>query len=107
MTTENYVEVLKFAIQLQVDNVNKELSADIILNEDYLQGVKAGLQIALDKIEASMFLVNKEWFKMLEIRRERGIYYLYIDGKFYCSCDNDREVNEEVTELQKNNLILN
>ena len=60
MTTENYVEVLKFAIQLQVDNVNKELSADIILNEDYLQGVKAGLQIALDKIEASMFLVNKE-----------------------------------------------
>ena len=43
---------------------------------------------------------------MLEIRRERGIYYLYIDGKFYCSCDNDREVNEEVTELQKNNLIL-
>lgn len=60
MTTENYVEVLKFAIQLQVDNVNRELSADIILNEDYLQGVKAGLQIALDKIEASMFLVDKE-----------------------------------------------
>jgi hypothetical protein len=60
MTTENYVEVLKFAIQLQVDEVNKELSADIILNEDYLQGVKAGLQIALDKIEASMFLVDKE-----------------------------------------------
>jgi hypothetical protein len=60
MTKRDYVDVLKFAIQLQVDEVNKELSADIILNEDYLQGVKAGLQIALDKIEASMFLVDKE-----------------------------------------------
>lgn len=60
MTKKDYVEVLKFAIQLQVDEVNRELSADIILNESYLQGVKTGLQIALDKIEASMFLVDKE-----------------------------------------------
>jgi len=44
---------------------------------------------------------------MLEIRRERGVYYLYIDGKFYCSCDNDREVEEERGSLQKNNIILN
>lgn len=44
---------------------------------------------------------------MLEVKQERGVYYLYIDGKFYCSCDNDREVNEEVIALQKNNLILN
>ena len=60
MTTKDYVEVLKYAIQLQVDNVNEELSVDTILNADYSQGVKAGLQIVLDKIEASMFLVNKE-----------------------------------------------
>lgn len=60
MTKRDYVDVLKFAIQLQVDEVNKELSADIILDESYLRGVKAGLQIALDKIEASMFLVDKE-----------------------------------------------
>jgi hypothetical protein len=44
---------------------------------------------------------------MLEIKQERGIYYLYIDGKFYCSCDSSREVDEEVITLQKNNLILN
>ncbi len=43
---------------------------------------------------------------MLEIRQERGVYYLYIDGKFYCSCDNNREVEEEKENLQKNNLIL-
>lgn len=60
MTTENYVEVLKFAIQLQVNEVNKELQADIILDESYLRGVKTGLEIALGKIEASMFLVDKE-----------------------------------------------
>ena len=106
MDLKGYTDVLKFAIQLQVDEVNKELSADIILNEDYLQGVKRGLQIALDKIEASMFLVDKEWFKMLEIKQERGVYYLYIDGKFYCTCDNNREVEEERESLQKNNLIL-
>jgi chromosome condensin MukBEF MukE localization factor len=28
-----------------------------------LRGVKTGLQIALDKIEASMFLIDKEWQK--------------------------------------------
>ena len=43
---------------------------------------------------------------MLEVKQERGIYYLYIDGKFYCSCDSQREVEEETTELQKNNIIL-
>ena len=43
---------------------------------------------------------------MLEIKQERGVYYLYINGKFYCSCDNDREVNEEVAELQNNNIIF-
>lgn len=48
----------------------------------------------------------KEWFKMLEIRQERGVYYLYIDGKFYCTCDNNREVEEERESLQKNKIIL-
>lgn len=60
MTVKDYVEVLKLAIQLQVDNTNKELSADRIIDESYLRGVKAGLEIALDKIEISMFLVDEE-----------------------------------------------
>lgn len=42
---------------------------------------------------------------MLEIRQKKGVYYLYINGKFYCSCDNDRELNEEVAELEENNII--
>lgn len=42
---------------------------------------------------------------MLEIRQKKGVYYLYIDGKFYCSCDNDREVDEEVENLQRNKII--
>jgi hypothetical protein len=44
---------------------------------------------------------------MLEIKQERGIYYLYIDGSFYCTCENNREIDEEVAELQRNNIILN
>jgi hypothetical protein len=43
---------------------------------------------------------------MLEIRQEKGAYFIYVNGEFYCSCDNDREVNEEITELQRNNIIL-
>ena len=42
---------------------------------------------------------------MLEIQQKKGVYYLYINGKFYCSCDNDREVEEEITELQRNKII--
>ena len=42
---------------------------------------------------------------MLEIRQEKGVYFIYVDGKFYCSCDNDREINEEIAELQRNNII--
>lgn len=43
---------------------------------------------------------------MLEISQERGVYYIYIDGKFYCSCDNNREVEDEIAELQRNNIIF-
>lgn len=43
---------------------------------------------------------------MLEIKRERGVYYLYLNGKFYCSCDNIGEVEEEREALQKNKIIF-
>jgi hypothetical protein len=42
---------------------------------------------------------------MLTVENERGVYYIYIDGKFYCSCENRRELEEEVTALQKNKTI--
>lgn len=59
MTIKDYAEVLKFAIKINLDSVNEELSEAIIIDESYLQGVKTGLQIALEKIDASMFLVEK------------------------------------------------
>lgn len=43
---------------------------------------------------------------MLEIKQERGVYYLYINGEFYCTCDNSREVDEEREDLQKNKIIF-
>ena len=42
---------------------------------------------------------------MLEIKQEKGVFYLYIDGKFYCSCDDRKEVAEEKEFLQKNKII--
>lgn len=59
MTIKDYAEVLKFAIQINLDSVNEELSEAIIIDESYLQGVKQGLKIALEKIDASMFLAEK------------------------------------------------
>lgn len=59
MSIKDYAEVLRFAIQLQVDEVKKELSEEIIIDESYLQGVRQGLEIALEKIEASKFLMEK------------------------------------------------
>lgn len=43
---------------------------------------------------------------MVKIENERGIYYIYIDGKFYCSCENRRELDEELEDLQRNKIIL-
>lgn len=59
MTIKDYAEVLKFAIKLQIDGVNEELNEAITINEDYLEGIKQGLEIALQKIDASMFLAEK------------------------------------------------
>lgn len=39
-------------------------------------------------------------FKTLEIVNHLGVYYLYLNDKFYCTCDTFKEVTEEVQELQ-------
>jgi hypothetical protein len=59
MTKKDYADVLRFAIKLQVDYIDEELQEEGC-DTRYLEGVKAGLQIALDKIDASMFLAEKE-----------------------------------------------
>ena len=42
---------------------------------------------------------------MLTVENERGVYYIYIDGKFYCSCENHRELEEEMEDLKRNKTI--
>ena len=59
MSIKDYADVLRFAIKLQVDEVKKELSDEILIDERYLEGIKQGLEIALQKIDASMFLTEK------------------------------------------------
>lgn len=55
MNLENYVDILKFAINGQIkyeyERINKPNA-----NEEYISGIITGLQIALDKINASEFL---------------------------------------------------
>lgn len=59
MTLKDYAEVLKLAIKLQIDGVEEELNEATATNEDYLEGIKQGLEIALQKIDASMLLTEK------------------------------------------------
>ena len=35
----------------------------------------------------------------IEVIPEREHYVILVDGKFHCSCDNMREVDEEIDEL--------
>jgi hypothetical protein len=36
-----------------------------------------------------------------EIKSVQGHYVLWVDGKFYCSCDNMSEVVEELSQLEE------
>ena len=57
MNIKDYAEVLKFAIQMQIRYVEEDMQRPFA-DEDYLRGVISGLQIALDKIDKSMFLAE-------------------------------------------------
>ena len=41
--------------------------------------------------------------KQYEMKVVNGHYELYINGKFYCSCDNWAEVNKEIEEFEMKN----
>lgn len=58
MGIKEYADVLKLAIKMQIGYVEEELERPLA-DENYLSGVIAGLQIALSKIDASMFLAEK------------------------------------------------
>lgn len=59
MDIKNYAEILKFAIKMQIDYQEEEFSrARSFEDEKYIDGVIMGLRIALEKIDASMFLAE-------------------------------------------------
>lgn len=34
----------------------------------------------------------------VNVKKNHGSYEIYIDGEFYCSCDSEQEVDEELEE---------
>lgn len=58
MDLKSYADVLKFAIQMQIEYEKEEIQKPFA-DEEYLSGVITGLRIAMEKIDASMFLAEK------------------------------------------------
>ena len=59
MTIKDYADVLRLAIKMQISYKEEALQECNAMNEDYVSGIITGLQIALEKIDASMFLAEK------------------------------------------------
>lgn len=61
MTKKDYADILKFAINGQIECAKEELEGILFLEESrYLEGIIRGLKIALEKIDASAFLWDRE-----------------------------------------------
>lgn len=37
----------------------------------------------------------------IDIRRVHGVYEVYVEGAFWCSCTSLREVEEELEEIER------
>lgn len=62
MDIKTYAGILKFAIMTQIDYVEEEANSSFcntVEKANYYEGIKRGLEIALEKIDASMFLAEK------------------------------------------------
>ena len=59
MSIKDYAEVLRMAIKMQIGYKEEALQECNAMNEDYVSGIITGLQIAIEKIDASMFLAEK------------------------------------------------
>jgi hypothetical protein len=59
MDIKSYADVLRLAIKMQIGYEEEALQDCNPMREDYISGIITGLQIALDKIDASMFLAEK------------------------------------------------
>lgn len=62
MSIKEYADVLRFAIKMQIGYKEEEMERKTITATEeeirFLDGVIFGLQIALEKIDASMFLAE-------------------------------------------------
>jgi hypothetical protein len=58
MDIKGYADVLRFAIKTQIEYQKEEIQ-EPYADEQYHRGVIRGLTIALEKIDASMFLAEK------------------------------------------------
>lgn len=62
MNIENYMEIMRWVLRTQIDYVREEANGEACDTEymaGYYQGIEKGLEIALEKIDASMFLAKK------------------------------------------------
>lgn len=62
MDIKSYADILRFAIKLQIANIEEGESKQTFATEymeGYHEGIKRGLEIALQKIDASNFLMEK------------------------------------------------
>lgn len=62
MTIKDYAGILKWAINTRIDYVTEEANSGFCHTMEearYYEGIKKGLEIALEKIDASMFLAEK------------------------------------------------
>lgn len=59
MNKKEYADILKFAIKMQIGYVEEEMENSFSINDNYHEGIIRGLQIALEKIDASMFLAEE------------------------------------------------
>lgn len=62
MDIKSYMDILKWVMKSQIDYVREESNskADTEYMAGFYQGVERGLELALEKIDASMFLAEKE-----------------------------------------------
>lgn len=59
MNKKEYADILRFAIKMQIGYVEEKMENSISIDRDYQEGIIRGLQIALEKIDASEFLMEE------------------------------------------------
>lgn len=59
MTKKDYADILKFAINGEIKYLEENDMQRPFADMEYLNGIRVGLQIALEKIDKSAFLWEK------------------------------------------------